>query len=313
VIDVLGCVVTVTSIAKLPNLSGKTFVVRTLSTSEFAKALGVSDSSVRRLADAGELEIHRTRGGHRRIPVSEAVRYIRDSRSPVLKPELLGLEQAPQQIDTESAAARMLQVLEEGHASAVIGLMQWLYASGMNIAELCDGPIASAMYKIGDRWPHDKRAIFIEHRATILCCRALNQLRLSIPEPDEDAPKAIGAAMSGDIYLMPTLIASLVLYEAGFNEINLGPNTPLDVLTDSVIDESPDLIWLSVAEPLRSKSQFAEVIKLAEVAKQHKTAFVIGGRHTVELDTASTDVDGNPRWMRCSSMNDLRRIATSKL
>lgn len=288
-------------------------MVRTLSTSEFAKALGVSDSSVRRLADAGELEIHRTRGGHRRIPVSEAVRYIRDTRSPVLKPELLGLVKTPQEVDTESAALRMLQVLEEGHASAVIGLMQWLYASGMNIAELCDGPVASAMYKIGDRWPHDKRAIFVEHRATILCCRALNQLRLSIPEPDEDAPKAIGAAMSGDIYLLPTLIASLVLYEAGFNEINLGPNTPLDVLTDSVIDELPNLVWLSIAEPLRSKSQLAEIIKLAEVAKQHKTDFIIGGRHTSELDSASTDIDGNPRWVRCGSMADLRRIATSNL
>jgi len=88
----LGWSDTVSDIAKLPNLSGKSFVVRTLSTSGFAKALGVSDSSVRRLADAAELEIHRTRGGHRRIPVSEAVRYIRDTRSPVLKPELLGLD-----------------------------------------------------------------------------------------------------------------------------------------------------------------------------------------------------------------------------
>lgn len=305
--------VIVTTAVKLPKLAGKSFVVRTLSTSEFAKALGVSDSSVRRLADAGELEIHRTRGGHRRIPVSEAVRYIRDTRSPVLKPELLGLEHAPQPIDAESAAARMLQVLEEGHASDAIGWMQWLYASGMNIAELCDGPIASAMYKIGDRWPHDKRAIFIEHRATILCCRAINQLRLSIPEPDEDAPTAIGAAMSGDMYLMPTLIASLVLYEAGFNEINLGPNTPLDVLADSVIDESPNLVWLSISESLRSKSQLAEIIKLAEVAKQHRTTFIIGGRHTNELDTAAMDTDGNPRWIQCDSMSDLRRIATSRV
>jgi excisionase family DNA binding protein len=303
----------VSDIAKLPNLSGKSFVVRTLSTSEFAKALGVSDSSVRRLADAGELEIHRTRGGHRRIPVSEAVRYIRDTRSPVLKPELLGLEVAPKEIDADSAAARMLQVLEEGHASAVIGLMQWLYASGMRIAELCDGPIAWAMHQIGDRWPHDKRAIFIEHRATILCCRALNQLRLSIPEPDEDAPKAIGAAMSGDMYLMPTLIASLVLYEAGFNEINLGPNTPLDILADSVIDESPRLVWLSIAESLRSKSQLAEVIKLAEVAKNHHTTFIIGGRHSSELDRASTDVDGKPRWIHCKSMTDLRSVVLNKI
>lgn len=286
-------------------------MVRTLSTSEFAKALGVSDSSVRRLADAGELEIHRTRGGHRRIPVSEAVRYIRDTHAPVRNPELLGLEIAPQEIDAESAASRMLQVLEEGHASSVIGLMQWLYASGMNVAELCDGPITSAMYHIGDRWPHDKRAIFIEHRATILCCRALNQLRLSIPEPDEEAPKAIGAAMSGDMYLMPTLFASLVLYEAGYNEINLGPNTPLDVLADSVIDETPNLVWLSIAEPFRSKSQLAEVIKLADVARQHQTKFIVGGRNTSSLDSAATDTEGNARWIRCSSMIELRRIATS--
>lgn len=288
-------------------------MVRTLSTSEFAKALGVSDSSVRRLADAGELEIHRTRGGHRRIPVSEAVRYIRDTHTPVQKPELLGLEIAPQQVDTESAAARMLKVLEEGHASAVIALMQWLYASGMSVAELCDGPIASAMSQIGERWPHDKRAIFIEHRATILCCRALNQLRLSIPEPDEDAPKAIGAAMSGDMYLMPTLIASLVLYEAGFNEINLGPNTPLDVLADSVVDESPTLVWLSIAEPFRSKSQLAEVIKLADVVKSHQSTFVIGGRCTSDLDAALTGPDGTQRWVRCRSMAEFRRIATTKL
>lgn len=291
-------------------------MVRTLSTSEFAKALGVSDSSVRRLADAGELEIHRTRGGHRRIPVSEAVRYIRDTHTHVQKPELLGLEVAPQlihaeEVDVPSAAARMLQVLEEGHASAVIGLMQWLYASGMSIAELCDGPIATAMTQIGERWPHDKRAIFIEHRATILCCRALNQLRLSIPEPDEDAPKAIGAAMSGDMYLMPTLIASLVLYEAGFNEINLGPNTPLDVLADSVIDEAPRLVWLSIAEPIRSKSQLAEVIKLADVAGAHQSMFVIGGRCTAELDAAMIGTDGKPRWARCKSMAEFRRVATA--
>lgn len=286
-------------------------MVRTLSTSEFAKALGVSDSSVRRLADAGELEIHRTRGGHRRIPVSEAVRYIRDTRCPVLKPELLGLDRAPQEIDTESATTRMIQVLEEGHASAVIGLMQWLYASGMNIAELCDGPIATAMHRIGDRWPHDKRAIFVEHRATILCGRALNQLRLSIPEPDEDAPQAIGAAMSGDMYLLPTLIASLVMHDVGFNEINLGPNTPLDVLADAIVDEAPNLVWLSVAVPFSSKSQLSDVIKLAEVAKKHQTKFVIGGRYASELDSAAIDSDGAPRWIRCDSMTHLRRVATS--
>jgi len=284
-------------------------VVRTLSTSEFAKALGVSDSSVRRMADAGELEIHRTRGGHRRIPVSEAIRYVRDTRAAILKPELLGLECKWQQVDPNEANVPMLEVLETGRAASVIALMQSLYASGMGVAELCDGPVTWAMRKIGDRWPGDKRAIFIEHRATILCCRALNQLRLSVPEPDEDAPKAIGAAMSGDIFLMPTLIASLVLYDAGLNEINLGPNTPLDVLTDSVIDESPALVWLSIAEPPRSKSQVNEIVKLAEISQEKKATFVIGGRYASDLQLAQSGVGGKPRWIECKSMVDLHRIA----
>ena len=288
-------------------------MVHSLSTSEFAKALGVSDSSVRRLADAGELEIHRTRGGHRRIPIAEAVRYIRETRATVARPELLGLEVAPQEISRDAAAARMHQVLEDGHASAVIGLMQLLYASGMNIAELCDGPVAAAMAQIGNRWPQDKRAIFIEHRATILCCRALNQLRLSIPDPDEDAPKAIGAAMSGDMYLTPTLIASLVLHEVGFNEINLGPNTPLDVLSDAIIDERPKLVWLSISEAIRSKSQVTEITKLSEIAKSHQATLVIGGRSASELDATATDADGNARWVRCDSMSTFRQITTGML
>lgn len=55
-------------------------------------------------------------------------------------------------------------------------------------------------------------------------------------------------------------------------------------MADAVIDETPQLVWLSIAEPFRSHSQAAEVLKLAEVAEQHKTALVIGGRHASELD-----------------------------
>jgi excisionase family DNA binding protein len=311
-VDELAGRVRVEDVSTLSRLPRNIVMVRTLSTSELARALGVSDSSIRRLADAGELEIHRTRGGHRRIPVSEAIRYIRDTRALVHKPELLGLEIAPHRISPESGGDSLLRALEEGHASAVIGVMQWLYASGMRVDEICDGPLASAMRDIGSRWPHDKRAIFVEHRATMLCARAISQLRLSIPEPDEDAPTSIGGAASGDMYLLPTLIASLVLHDAGFNEINLGPNTPLDVLADSVVDEQPDLVWLSIAEPFRSRSQIAELLKLAEIAKQHDTQLIVGGRHAGDLESVAASLPEPPSWTVCDSMTQLRRLALSR-
>lgn len=283
-------------------------MLRSLSTSEFAKALGISDSSVRRLADAGELEIQRTRGGHRRIPVAEAVRYVRASGVSVERPELLGLAIYHAEVHSDDVNEQMLAVLEGGKASSVIGLMQTLYAGGMSIDALCDGPILYAMQRIGERWPADKKAIFIEHRATVLCARSLNQLRLSIPEPDEDAPEAIGAAMQGDVYLLPTLMTSLVLHEAGFNETNLGPNTPLDVLADAIEDEQPELTWLCIAEPIRSRTQQYEIEKLALAASHHGSQLVIGGRCAADLQV-STEV----LWTICKTMGDLKRLVLASL
>lgn len=283
-----------------------------LTTSEFAKALGVSESSVRRMADSGELQIHRTRGGHRRIPIPEAVRYVRASRAHVLRPDLLGLNVGPSELAAGNAQERMLSVLRSGHAAAVISLMQSLYAGGMSIAELCDGPVYHAMAEIGAAWPHDKKAIFIEHRAVVLCSRALNQLRLSIPDPESNAPQAIGGAMSGDRYLLPTLMVSLVLHDMGFSETNLGPDLPLDVLIDCVVDERPALVWLAIGEPIRSRAQMSEIVKLGEAAAECESRFIIGGRFAGDL----RENWGNQQkfvWQHCPTMDCLEQTALEVL
>ena len=75
----------------------------------------------------------------------------------------------------EDFSARLLAALNAGQARMVIGLIPTIYAAGMSIAAICDGPIHQAIQAIGNRWPHDKKAIFIEHRARLLlfhltCC-----------------------------------------------------------------------------------------------------------------------------------------------
>ncbi len=59
------------------------------------------------------------------------------------------------------------------------------------------------------------------------------------------APTAMGGAPQDDSYLLPSLMVSLVLHDCGYDETNLGPNTPIDVLTDSVEDEHPNIVWFS--------------------------------------------------------------------
>src|SRR5262245_52765982 len=66
-----------------------------LSPRQLADAIGVSESSLKRWADAGKLAVSRTEGGHRRITMTEAVRFIRDTGATVVRPDLLGLGTKP--------------------------------------------------------------------------------------------------------------------------------------------------------------------------------------------------------------------------
>ena len=77
---------------------------RLLSPKELADAIGVSESSLKRWADAGRLQVARTEGGHRRIPIAEAVRFIRDTGAVVVRPDLLGLVGVPAVNDARAAS-----------------------------------------------------------------------------------------------------------------------------------------------------------------------------------------------------------------
>jgi excisionase family DNA binding protein len=276
---------------------------RMLSTSAFAAAIGISESSVRRLADAGDLEIHRTKGGHRRIPVTEAIRYVRESDASVLRPDLLGLATPDDAYVAGDKSQQLLDALTGGFASQVSALVQAMYASGNSIAEICDGPVHQAMSTIGSHWPSDKRGIFVEHRATLLCLGALCQVRPTMPEADRGAPTAIGAGPQDDPYLLPTMMASLVLHDCGYDETNLGPNTPIDVLTDAVEDERPDLVWLAITNPIRSRQQVREIDDLASMVKSCGGNLLIGGKNA--------DTYENAQVTRCASMIELNDKAIS--
>src|SRR5437764_13756024 len=72
-----------------------------LTPKELAQAIGVSESSLRRWVDAGDIRVARTAGGHRRIELAEAIRFIRHLGIPVVRPEVLGL--APEAARTPGA------------------------------------------------------------------------------------------------------------------------------------------------------------------------------------------------------------------
>ena len=253
-----------------------------LSPKEFGEATGVSESSVKRWIDNGLIKASRTAGGHRRISLDEAVRYIREHRLPVVKPQVLGLSDviaAPvDATDTKLAHRALSNALQTGLAAQVRGIILSLYLSGHSIATVADGPIASAMHEIGQLWKKNKSGIFVEHRATDLCVQAVSQLRSLLPPADDSAPIAIGTTPSDDPYLLPTMLASVTLSADGWRAVNLGPQMPLDLFAQAAKENGAKLAWLSITSPQSEDILGREIEILARQLNDCGTTLIVGGQ-----------------------------------
>ncbi|HTY06328.1 MAG TPA: helix-turn-helix domain-containing protein, partial [Gemmatimonadales bacterium] len=215
--------------------------MRDLSPRDLARSLGVSESSVKRWVDDGALAAMRTAGGHRRIALGEAVKFVRRTGAPVVRPDLIvGAGTAAPVAAYDGAAApgvgqELFHLLEHDDAPAARALLLALYVSGWPLAAICDGPMRFALEKIGTLWEHGPEGIVIEHRSTDTCLRTLAEIRTLVPAPDAGAPAALGAAPAGDPYLVPSMMSAAVLADLGYADHNLGPEVPMAAL-DQAID-----------------------------------------------------------------------------
>lgn len=274
--------------------------MRQLTTRELSEAIGVSESSLKRWVDSGKIAASRTEGGHRRIEIGEALRFIRESGARVVRPELLDLPEIA--IARERSHERLLDSLIEGDADGARGWLVARYLEGATIASLGDGPIREAMQALGELWHHDDRGVFLEHRATDACLQALAQLRGMLPRPSSSAPSALGGAPAGDPYLITSQLAAMVATEAGMRAVNLGPDVPPAALARAAAQLRPKLVWISVTGPLAPAR--AGALARAIDALPRAVVVVIGGQQAGNLQLPA-------RVRRGTTMTDLAATVRS--
>lgn len=269
-----------------------------LTPKELADVIGASESSLRRWVDAGDLRMTRTAGGHRRIPVAEAIRFIRESGATVVRPELLGLEELGRARGAGAAGVvvvsdeqQLFDALVAGERKVAVGLVLSWYLAGRTLPELFDGPVRGAMRRVGELWRHEARGILVEHRATEICAGAVERLRELMPAVDARAPLAVGGAPHGDPYVLPTRMAGLVLAEAGFREVNFGANTPVELLAEEAVERGARLVWLSISARPGGTSGRAMVEALGRALARERIALVVGGLRAADyVGGSSADV-----------------------
>lgn len=278
-----------------------------LSPRDLARAVGVSESSVKRWADDGLLEFVRTAGGHRRIRMAEAVRFVRAAGMEVLRPDLLGLgAPAGGRGEVEPSGAALTEAIQRGDGAAACRMLVSAYVQGASVSGLCDGPIRAALEDAGHWWKEGAEGIALEHHAVDACVDALMEIRAMIEVPKK-ARIAVGGAAAGDPYVLPSLMASVILAEAGFETMNLGADVPAEALASVILSRSPDLVWRSFSVESSLPTIRGDLAALPRT-KGRSYDLVVGGRGVARGLTLG---DGSPVQL-FESMTELAGFAKAR-
>ena len=244
-----------------------------LSTVQAAAALAVSVSTVKRWVDEGILPAHVTAGGHRRLLRAEVLALARRGELPAGDPA------AAAPADPAAAAVSLTDVLVAGRGAEARAVVRRAYDAGLAIEALADAVVAPAMAAVGHRWAAGRIDVWEEHRGSQLAAAALFDLKDDLTARAERVrPVAVGGTPAGDPYTLPTLLAQMVLLDAGWDAVDLGPNTPLESLARAVAELRPRLVWVSASHLADPAAFVRDFRQLSRVAGEHGAAVAVGGQ-----------------------------------
>ena len=261
---------------------------RQLTPRQVARALGVSEASLKRWCDRGLIENVRTEGGHRRLSFSAVMRFVRDRGRELSEPEVLGLPSAVRRGPrvVARAARTATAALLDGDFERLRGVVYSLYLAGHGIAEIGDEVLADAFAVVGERWRHGELAIFEERRGCEMVTRLLHELVLAIPAPAAEAPLAIGGTLSGDPYMVPNTLVDVALRDLGWRVANLGTGLPIETIAQAVTALKPRLLWLCLSTPIADEAPHVGGGELMATAAAANTQVIVGGRAATAHDLA---------------------------
>jgi len=256
-----------------------------VSPKQVAQAIGVSESSLKRWCDQGVIETVRTVGGHRRLSVSSVIAYLQKTGHTLVAPEILGLPPLTSgagQRSLAKAQVALLEALTQGQHVAARQIVFEAFTAHHPMCVIADELIAPTFHEIGRQWDCGEVAVYEERYASEIITRILWDLRRIHEGPELNSPRAIGGALESDHYSLPNHLAELVLRDAGWDAISLGPHLPVETLELAIQQHQPRLVWLSVSHFQCENKFVADVERLRSAAAAIKAPFVIGGRMLCE-------------------------------
>ncbi len=184
-----------------------------------------------------------------------------------------------EELDKDLLSKHLFEALREGDISQARSVVHGAYSAGMAIEELGDAVIAPAMTRLGHDWESGRIDVMHEHRATLLCTAVLHELKPMLEaNAEERQPLAAGGNPEGDHSLLASLLVQMVLLDAGWEAVNLGPNTPMAAFSRALRELKPSLMWLSASYVPEPRTFLEQFHVFATDASSAGVAVAVGGR-----------------------------------
>jgi excisionase family DNA binding protein len=256
-----------------------------LSPRQVARAIGVSESSVKRWCDEGLIETTRTEGGHRRLSLESVQDYLGQEGHQAEGAALLAV---PSTIGVtvrirRRAVVPLREALQRGDMPVAAHLVDEVLQAGHTLSRVLDDVLLAALRSESEESQDVAlpQREFLERRARQTALGVLDRLRASRPKRRAGAKLALVAALDGARDGLWIEGAALTLAEAGWEARVLGTLLPFRTLDQALGAHRPGLLCLHVPE-VRDPRRFArEWTKLLRTAQRCETRLRIGGETPV--------------------------------
>jgi excisionase family DNA binding protein len=254
---------------------------KSLTTKEVARLCRVSDATVKRWEEAGQIKSERTSGGHRRFRAEEIARFQRQLGLGIKRSqgaESVLTANSRRRPNKNHSGCNLFHSLVAGHEEDAANILITDYLNGEPLAQIFDELMCPAMRRIGELWFSGEISIAQEHLATRTALNAIYKLRSVLPVSDITGEIGMCCALEGDLHELPTHLAQLIFENEGFEVINFGASTPLYSFTEEVGCYAPNVICISATMMTDVERLARDYKEFRERIAKLKIPIVLGGR-----------------------------------
>lgn len=245
----------------------------------------VSESTIKRWADAGSLKCRKTVGGHRKFELEDILEF-QNHCSLGAKGEAAQsfcaevddeLEHLLARADFAGLSERFKQAALAGHNGFASSLLNQYHSHGLTLAAIAEEIIRPAMHDIGEMWRTGKIGVLDEHLAMLATTQALADLHSKTKKGHDSNRLALVGCSEGELHQLASSLVRDLLESNGWQVIYLGQHTPLFSFAEAVTRFKPELVCISITMSDNLERAARDYEGLRRAALKHGARVVIGG------------------------------------